>query len=68
MLQSARRWLFKLEGEVEDKEGFCEACGNKRIIFELALDGIRNEWRIHDSLSSYQQVKFELLFWTFEFF
>lgn len=52
----------RLEGEVEDKEGFCEACGNKRIIFELALEEIRNEWRIHDPLSSYQQVKFELLF------
>lgn len=52
----------RLKGEVEDKEGFCEACGNNRIIFELALEEIRNEWLIHDPLPSYRQVKFELLF------
>lgn len=51
----------RLEDEVEDKEGFCEACGNNRIIFELTMEEKRSDLLIRGPLPRYQQVDLDLL-------
>lgn len=50
-----------MEDEVEDKERLCEACGNSRVLFELAMDEERPEWLVRGPLQSYQQMELEFL-------
>ena len=55
----------RLEGEVEDKDGFCKACGNIRIKFELAIKGklVTDSWSIAEPTRGGVRIAF----WMFDF-